>query len=45
MRFDISAGLLVGVALGLMFSPVLGPHTNVLIALALIVGAKIISLK
>ncbi len=44
-RYDLLTGLLVGVTLGLLFTPQLTPHLAVIVILAVVFGGKMIHIK
>ncbi len=45
MKHDLLSGLLYGIVLGLFFAPQLGGHLALIVILAILFGAKMISLK
>ena len=45
MHIDISRGLLVGVIIGLLFTPVLSPYTTFLMVATLVIATGVVSLK
>ena len=44
VKSDLLSGLLVGVALGLYFTPQLAPHLAIIVILAVVFGTKMIRL-
>ena len=44
-KYDLVSGLLVGIVLGLVFTPQLSGHLALIVILAVIFGAKMIHIK
>ena len=45
MTIDISKGLLVGVIIGLLFTPVLTAHLTLIMVATLVIATGVVSLK
>jgi F0F1-type ATP synthase assembly protein I len=45
VKHDLLSGILYGVVIGLFFTAQLGPHLPLLVIVAVLFGAKMISLK
>ena len=45
LKHDLLSGLLYGIVLGLFFAPQLGAHLPLIVILAVLFGARMISLK